>query len=35
MSQETPRRKVVIDSDGKSAHTISPVDIEMEETDIM
>ncbi len=35
MTNGIPRRKVIIDSDGKSAHTESPIDIEVEETDIM
>ncbi|MDB5171100.1 MAG: hypothetical protein JWO35_794 [Candidatus Saccharibacteria bacterium] len=35
MANKKIQRKVVIEPDGKHAHTESPVDIEVEETDIM
>ncbi len=35
MVNNAPRRKVFIDSDGRSAHTESPIDVELEATDIM
>lgn len=34
-SNKMPHRKVILDSTGKSAHTESPIDIEVEETDTM
>lgn len=35
MTKQTIRRMVIIEQDGKSARTESPIDIELEETDIM